>query len=90
MSEYLISFRRALFLRMTVKRALKVGCVVGTILTLINQGDHILLGDWPPVWKILLTFMVLYSVSSYTSAAFISEFSRKHGVSFLERKEANG
>ncbi len=54
-------------------RALKVSAIVGTILILINQGDIILAGTIPPIWKILLTYAVPYSVSSYSSAALLSE-----------------
>ncbi len=58
------------FLRETVHRALKVACVVGPILTTINQHDVILRGEWSfhLFSKILLTFAVPYSVSSFSSA----------------------
>ncbi len=56
--------------RDTVVRALKVACVVGTLLILINQGDALLAGQWPPLWKILLTYCVPYSVSTYSAASF--------------------
>ena len=49
-------------------RALKVAFTVGTILTLINQGDQILAGIIPPLWKVLLTYLVPYLVSSYAGA----------------------
>jgi len=71
-----ISFSQALRHPVTVKRALKVGMVVGTILIAINQGDVLLNGGFPPLWKIILTYMVPYSVSSYSSAMFITELSR--------------
>lgn len=90
MTETSITFRKALFLNMTIKRAFKVGCVVGTILIFINQGDNILAGNWPPMWKIILTFMVPYSVSSYASAAFISEFSKRHGSLIFNAGDAHG
>ncbi|MEM8799232.1 MAG: nitrate/nitrite transporter NrtS [Pseudomonadota bacterium] len=54
----------------TVKRALRVAAIVGTILIAINQGDAILAGVMPPIWKIILTYCVPYSVSSYSAAAF--------------------
>ena len=58
------------FLRETVRRAVKVACIVGTILTTINQYDVILRGEFTPrlFLKILLTFTVPYSVSSFSSA----------------------
>ncbi|GAB5486697.1 MAG: hypothetical protein Pars2KO_02670 [Parasphingorhabdus sp.] len=49
-------------------RALKVATLVGTILILINQGDQILAGNMPPFWKVLLTYLVPYLVSSYAGA----------------------
>lgn len=48
-----------------VKSALIVGLVVGTLLNLINQGDAILSGGPIVVWKLLLTYVVPYMVSTY-------------------------
>jgi hypothetical protein len=58
------------FLRETVVRALKVASVVAPILTIINQYDTLLRGDFSLhlLLKFLLTFMVPYSVSSFSSA----------------------
>ncbi|NOT53890.1 MAG: nitrate/nitrite transporter NrtS [Deltaproteobacteria bacterium] len=58
------------FRRETVIRALKMAAIVGPILTVINQGDVLLSGQYtPPVFlKIILTFLVPYSVSSVSSA----------------------
>ena len=41
-------------------RSLRVALVVGTVLTIINQGDSLLLRPWTEalLWKIPLTFMV--------------------------------
>ncbi|TDI58705.1 MAG: hypothetical protein E2O92_09255 [Alphaproteobacteria bacterium] len=48
-----------------VRSSVVVAIVVGTILNLINQGDA-LLGDQPLViWKLVLTYMVPYCVSTY-------------------------
>ena len=48
-----------------VKSSLLVTLIVGTILNLINQGDA-LLGDAPIVlWKLCLTYLVPYCVSTY-------------------------
>jgi len=44
--------------RDTVMRALKVAAFVGTALILINQGDLILSGMVPHVWKLVLTYLV--------------------------------
>ncbi len=72
-------FHRLLFQSVTVKRAWKVALVVGTILIAINQGDLLLAGGLPPIWKIVLTYMVPYSVSSFSTAALLSDLA-KHKV----------
>ncbi len=50
------------------RRATGVAAVVGTLLTAINQGDAILAGHID-VLKILLTYLVPFCVSVYSSAA---------------------
>ncbi|MEM6899140.1 MAG: nitrate/nitrite transporter NrtS [Pseudomonadota bacterium] len=64
------AFWRAAVQKDIVVRALRVAAIVGTILILINQIDVLLAGTLPPVWKILLTYCVPYSVSTYSAAAF--------------------
>lgn len=56
-----------------VKRSLKVALLVGTILVAINQGDALLSGAITPqlMWKIPLTYIVPYLVSSYASVSTI-------------------
>jgi hypothetical protein len=49
----------------TPRRALLTALVVGTILTIINHGDYIIQGNWPPFTKILLTFCVPYCVTTW-------------------------
>lgn len=71
-----IAFSRLLFSTVAVRRALKVSAIIGTLLILINQGDLILAGMVPPLWKILLTYLVPYGVSSYSTAALLYETSR--------------
>lgn len=69
MSDWLkIALRRDV-----VVRGLKVGAIVGTVLTAINQGDLILAGDLNAgsIWKILLTYMVPYCVSIYAGVSAI-------------------
>ena len=58
------------FRRETVWRALKVAGIVGPVLTVINQYDLLLNLDFSPrlCFKVALTFLVPYSVSSYSSA----------------------
>ena len=56
-----------------VRRGLKVGLVVGTILTVINQGNRILAGEWSMeiLLKIAMTYVVPYCVSTYASVSAI-------------------
>jgi hypothetical protein len=57
------------FQRATVQRAITVAMIVGSILTLINQYDAIASGSFGAkfFFKMGLTFLVPYSVSSYSS-----------------------
>ena len=57
--------------RGVVTRAVKVAAVVGCILVAINHGDALFAGDIDGVRlaKILLTFLVPYCVSVYSTAA---------------------
>jgi hypothetical protein len=57
------------FQRATVRRAVTVAMIVGPILTLINQYDAIASGSFGTkfFFKMGLTFLVPYSVSSYSS-----------------------
>jgi hypothetical protein len=61
------------FRKDVLARGLKVGLIVGTILTAINQGDLILSGtlDGTGAWKILLTYLVPYCVSTYAAVSAI-------------------
>ncbi|MGH7964915.1 MAG: nitrate/nitrite transporter NrtS [Candidatus Binatia bacterium] len=63
-------FLRHWFRHETVVRALKVAGIVGPILTVINQYDILLRLEFSPrlFAKMLLTFLVPYSVSSFSSA----------------------
>lgn len=57
----------------SVRRSLAVAIVVGTALNLINQGPEIFTGNWPVIWKLVLTYVVPFLVASYGSyAAFRS------------------
>lgn len=76
------AFRRFLyhwFRRETVTRALKVAGVIGPVLILINQHDVLWRMEFSThlLAKILLTFLVPYSVSSFSSArAYMDSESR--------------
>ncbi|MEE9434522.1 MAG: nitrate/nitrite transporter NrtS [Sphingorhabdus sp.] len=55
------------------RRAIIVAAIVGTALLAINQGDLILAGSWPPLWKIGLTYLVPYLVSSGSAALIAAD-----------------
>lgn len=59
--------------RDVLARGLKVGLIVGTILTAINQGDLILAGTLSAeiAWKIPLTYLVPFCVSTYAAVSAI-------------------
>ena len=63
-----IALRADVFLR-----SIKVAAIVGTILVGINQGDAILNGEFTPelAWKVPLTYMVPYLVSTYACVSSI-------------------
>lgn len=42
-----------------------ISLIVGTTLTLINQGTLLVQGILPPIWKVGLTYLVPYLVSTY-------------------------
>ncbi len=61
-----------------VIRGVKVGVIVGTILVAINQGDMILSGqlDASAAWKIPLTYLVPYCVSTYGGVSAIRAYDK--------------
>ncbi|GMH45163.1 hypothetical protein BSKO_13120 [Bryopsis sp. KO-2023] len=61
-----LAFVNGVFRRSTI-----VSILVGTILTLINQGEILLQGQVPLWWKVLLTYLVPFLVSSYGSMSAI-------------------
>ena len=58
--------RCTLLHRPLVLRSLLICLVVGTLLTAINQGNHIVQGDFPIdlAWKVPLTYLVPYCVAT--------------------------
>jgi len=66
-----MNWMRFAFCREVVVRALKAAACVGPILIAINQGDVILRGELNVacILKIGLTFLVPYSVSTFSSVA---------------------
>lgn len=53
--------------RPMVRRSLIAATVVGTVLTLLNQGDTLISGHWNNAlyWKIPLTYCVPFLVATY-------------------------
>ena len=53
--------------RPMVRRSLIAATVVGTVLTLLNQGDTLIAGHWNNAlyWKIPLTYCVPFLVATY-------------------------
>ena len=83
-------FSEAIVWPLTIKRAVKVSAVVGTILVAINQGDLILNGFAPPLWKIVLTYLVPFSVSSYSTASLLVGVAAAPRVVRRVRRRARG
>ena len=54
-----------------VRRSIRVGLVVGTILVAINYTDRLLTGNLKffDLFKIILTYFVPYGVSTYASVS---------------------
>ncbi len=65
--ETIKCFFCALLHRPMLKRSAIAGLVVGTILTLLNQGDRLLLGHWHEthLYQIPLTYCVPFLVATY-------------------------
>jgi hypothetical protein len=54
-----------------LRRSLVAAMAVGTVLTLLNQGDTLLSGQWTAAlfWKIPLTYCVPFCVATYGALA---------------------
>ena len=64
-------FRCGLHYPPILKRSFYVAMIVGTILTLLNQGDTVIMGrfDGSLMWKIPLTYCVPFVVATYGALA---------------------
>jgi len=72
-----LTFWGAWCARATMRRALKVSAIVGTALVAVNQGDLLLAGKLPSLWKIPITYLVPYVVSSWSASAAMLDAARK-------------
>jgi len=75
MNDKLLVFIRNFFRPETTRRALRVALIVGPILIIINHHDAIIELKLSYLFflKSVLTFLVPYSVSAYSSARAYSE-----------------
>ena len=60
-----------------VARAVTVALVVGTALTLINQGDRLIAGMAPSWIKMGLTYLIPYCVSTHGAVTAMRDRSRR-------------
>ncbi|WP_299627473.1 nitrate/nitrite transporter NrtS [uncultured Tateyamaria sp.] len=61
--------------RSVTMRALRIALIVGTVIALINHGDRMMMGGMDAIaWlKCALTFLVPYSVSTYSSVMAVRD-----------------
>ncbi len=73
-------FIKIALLKEVVFMALKMSLIVGSILALINHGDALIEGTLTlgNVCQIILTFLVPYSVSTYSSVKAIQRHDEKN------------
>jgi hypothetical protein len=65
-----VTFWQAACDKATLRRAVKVSLIVGTLLCLINQWEAIIAGFVGVNWvKYFLTYLIPFSVSVYSTAA---------------------
>jgi hypothetical protein len=83
-------FRCALQQGPMLNRSLAAALVVGAVLTLLNQGDALLLGNWSNalLWKIPLTCCVPMLVAAYLD--FVQNLPESGAPSFRRRPESRG
>lgn len=73
MKRFLLLARK----REVVGRAARTALIVGTLLTLINQGDALIAGQLPNGIKLLLTYLVPYGVSTHGAVTAMRDRSRR-------------
>jgi hypothetical protein len=64
-----------------VARAFRVAVIVGTVLTLINQGDVLLAGVAPNWIKVALTYLVPFCVSTHGAVSALRDRGRGGTIS---------
>lgn len=70
-----LSFWRIATEKSVMKRATRIALIVGIVIALINHGDRMMQGTMDSLaWlKCLLTFLVPYSVSTYSSVMAVRD-----------------
>jgi hypothetical protein len=66
-----------IFERGIVRRSFVIAAIVGTILNLINQGDALIQGMPLVAWKLALTYLVPYCVSTYGAVTARLEMAKR-------------
>lgn len=56
---------RLAFSPQVIRQSLVVALIVGTLLSLINQGDILLEGQEVNYWKLMLTYLVPFFVATF-------------------------
>ena len=71
-----IRFAQVACTKSVVYKALKIALIVGTVLNIINQGDILASMQFEKinVYKFILTYVVPYSVTTYTAVTMKLEF----------------
>ncbi len=72
----------------TPRKALATAFVIGTLLTAINHGDTILLGQFPPMIKVLLTYCVPYCVTTWGAVTGKLAQARRHNQMLATASDA--
>ena len=67
------TFGEAFARRTTIIRALKISAIVGSILCVINQWEAVIGEADFHMLKVILTYIVPFCVSSYSTAASLSD-----------------
>ncbi|WP_223421243.1 nitrate/nitrite transporter NrtS [Tateyamaria pelophila] len=69
------SFWRVATEASVIKRAIRIALIVGTVIAIINHGDRMVQGTMDAAaWlKCLLTFLVPYAVSTYSSVMAVRD-----------------
>lgn len=80
-----------MFAQRILRNATKVSLLVGTVLNLINQGEHVLAGGSLMLGHALLNYLVPFCVASYSGAKALrdTEVTRTAGGATDECTDAN-